>query len=368
MLTQVINLADEAAAWDARLRHVSYRAGEVDEAAAEVSQEADFLILDADAIKALIDTDHLVNIAEGALRKTSNGTAIQDVRRVLEFPGTGGGCLSIMYANVTDQPAFGAKVLSVYPGNFTHGLPSHRGGILLFERQHGRPVALLDGGEATAWRTAAASAAATRALARPDSSTLTLLGYGEQAQRHVDTIASVRPIRSIRVWGRDVDKAERFAGRQRKAGFDAAAYSNVKEAVAGADVVCTVTSAQTPILSGKWLTPGTHVNAVGASVASCQEIDVECIRRARVWVDYMPMAMTAAAELIEALREGIIKEADLCGEIGTVLEKKMPGRQSPSEITLYRSLGVPAQDIELANFLYGAAARSGAGIRVKFGA
>ena len=366
MLTLVIILADEAAAWNARFCSDIYWTGDVDVSAAESFQEADFLILDADAIKSLIDIDQLVNIAESALQKTSNGTAVQDIRRVLEFPGTGGGCLSIMYANVTDQPAFGAKVLSVYPDNFAHGLPSHRGGILLFERQRGRPVALIEGGEATAWRTAAASAAATRALSRRDSSTLTLLGYGEQAQKHIETIASVRPIRSIRVWGRDVDKAERFAGMQRKAGFDAEAYDSVREAVAGADVVCTVTSAQTPILFGEWLTPGTHVNAVGASVASCQEIDVECIRRARVWVDYMPMALTAASEVIEALRKGIITETDLC-EIGTVLENKTPGRQSSSDITLYRSLGVPAQDIELANVLYGAAAKSGVGVRLKFG-
>jgi ornithine cyclodeaminase len=110
-----------------------------------------------------------------------------------------------------------------------------------------------------------------------------------------------------------------------------------------------------------------HVNAVGASVPSCQEIDVECIRRARVWVDYMPMALTAAAELIQALQDGIIHETDICGEIGAVFEKKIPGRQSASEITLYRSLGVPAQDIELANFLYEAAVRSGTGARVRFG-
>ncbi len=339
----------------------------MDQATAEASRDADFLILDADAIRSLIDIEWLVDIAERALRKTSNGIAVQDIRRTLEFSGSGGGCLSIMYANVTDQPAFGAKVLSVYPGNFAHGLPSHRGGILLFERQQGRPVALVDGGEATAWRTAAASAAATRALSRPEASTLTVLGYGEQAQRHVDTIASVRPIRNIRVWGRDVEKAELFAETQREAGFNAQVCEDVRQAVAGADVVCSVTSAQTPILFGRWLRPGTHVNAVGASVASCQEIDVECIRCARVWVDYMPMALTAAAELIQAVREGVIHEADICGEIGAVFGKKIPGRQSASDITLYRSLGVPAQDIELANCLYEAASTSGTGIRVKFG-
>ncbi len=163
-----------------------------------------------------------------------------------------------MYANVTDRPAFGAKVLSVYPDNFERGLLSHRGGILLFERQHGRPVALVDGGEATGWRTAAASAVATRELSRPEASTLTLLGYGQQAQRHVEAIAFVRPIREIRVWGRDAGKARHFAERQCQAGFAAEAYADAGQAVAGADIVCTVTSAETPILHGEWLTPGTQ--------------------------------------------------------------------------------------------------------------
>ena len=334
---------------------------------AEAFEEPDFLIVDQAAIRSSINLDQLISLAERALRKTSNGTAVQDIRRVLEFAGTGGGCLSIMYANVTDQPAFGAKVLSVYPDNSTHGLPSHRGGILLFERRRGRPIALVDGGESTAWRTAAASAVATRILSRPESSTLTLLGYGQQARKHVVAIAAVRPILNIRVWGRDADKAEDFAQHQRTRGFDAHAYADAKQAVDGADIVCTVTSAQRPILNGEWLSPGTHLNAVGASVPSCQEIDLECVLRSQVWVDYLPMALASAAELIHALREGIIAENHIRGEIGEVLEDRLAGRQAASDITLYRSLGVPAQDIELANFLYAAACEAGTGTRVRFG-
>jgi ornithine cyclodeaminase len=204
-------------------------------------------------------------------------------------------------------------------------------------------------------------------LSRPDSAILALLGYGEQAQRHIATISTVRQIRQIRVWGRDAGKAERFAQQQRDAGFDAVAFSEGADCVAGADIVCTVTSAETPVLLGRWLSPGTHVNAVGASVPSCQEIDVDCVRRAGVWVDYMPMALSAAAELIRARTEGLVAEDHIRGEIGAVLNGGTPGRQAPADITLYRSLGVPAQDIELANFLYGAARDSGAGVRVSFG-
>lgn len=325
---------------------------------------AGILILDGATIAAMTQIENLIDVAREALRKTSNNIAMQDIRRVLDLEEPSGPCMSIMYAAFTDQPYFGTKVLSVFPGNFAQGLPSHRGGILLFERTNGRLVALIDGGETTAWRTAAASAVATQELSRADSSILTVLGYGEQAQRHVVSIAAVRPIRAIRVWGRDIVKAEAFAQAQREAGFEAQAYDRAEDAVVGADVVCTVTSAREPLLFGRWLTPGTHVNAVGASVPSCRELDDDCIRRAQIWVDYMPMALTSAGEIVEGLRDGVIERSDIRGEIGAVIGGQMSGRNSDSEITLYRSLGVPAQDIELAAYLYNAAKAAGLGTQV----
>jgi ornithine cyclodeaminase/alanine dehydrogenase-like protein (mu-crystallin family) len=137
-------------------------------------------------------------------------------------------------------------------------------------------------------------------------------------------------------------------------------------AVDGADIVCTVTSARDPVLLGGWLTPGTHVNAVGASVPSCRELDDTCVQRAQIWVDYLPMALISAGELVAALASGLIARDHIKGEIGAVLEGQIAGRQSDDAITLYRSLGVPAQDIEIANFLYAAALRAGLGTSVRF--
>ncbi len=327
--------------------------------------DPEFLIIRKSEIESLVRMDDLLRVTASALAKTSNKVAVQDVRRVLDLPGAIGSCLSIMYAAIGDRPLFGAKVLSVMPDNFAHGLPSHRGVIVLFERAFGRPVGIVDGGEATAWRTAAASAIATKYLSRPESFALTLLGYGEQASRHVATIATVRPIRTIRVWGRDIAKAERFAAKQREAGFEAQAFADAKEAVAGADIVCTVTSSSQPILQGGWLAPGTHVNAIGASVPSCRELDAECVRRAGVWVDYMPMALTSAGELVEAIGSGLIEPGHIRGEIGAVVNGDLAGRGGDDEVTLYRSLGVPAQDIEIANFLYAAARAKKIGIRIQ---
>jgi ornithine cyclodeaminase len=269
-----------------------------------------------------------------------------------------------MYAVIGDRPLFGAKLLSVLPGNFDQGLPSHRGLVLLFERQHGRPVALVNGGELTAWRTAAASAVATRVLSREDSRTLTVLGYGEQARRHVLTISRIRPIEQVRVWGRDFAKSRAFASHPDLAGFDILPFAAQAEAIAGADVVCTATSSVTPVLFGEWLEPGQHVNCVGASVPTCREVDDEVVLRTQIWGDYLPMTWTAAGELVDALAKGLIGKDHVKGEIGCVISGAAPGRQGRTDITLYRSLGVPAQDIELANFVYRAARERGLGMSI----
>ncbi|TPJ03262.1 ornithine cyclodeaminase family protein [Mesorhizobium sp. B2-8-1] len=331
-----------------------------------VSGEPEFLLIDKNAIRDILSLSLALEATEAALRKTSSGMARQQIRRTLELPGAAGSCLSLMYAALDDRPLFGAKVLSVFPDNFAHGFASHRGGVFLFDKDHGRPVALIDGGELTAWRTAAASAVATRALSREDSTTLTLFGYGEQARRHVAAIADVRPIHAIHVWGRDFAKAQHFTEEQSAAGFQAKAHRDPGEAVREADIICTTTSSEKPVLCGEWLPPGVHINAVGASVASCRELDLDCVRRAQIWVDYLPMALTAAGELIEAIETGVIGVDHIRGEVGDVLAGAKPGRTGDDQITLFRSLGVPAQDIELANLVYISARNAGLGTSIDF--
>lgn len=325
------------------------------------TENDEFVVLDRAAIDAVLDIETSISIAASALRKTSDGTAMQDLRRTLPLPGETGSCLSLMYAVVGDRPLFGAKVLSVLPGNFEHDLPSHRGFVLLFEKERGRPVALVNAGELTAWRTAAASAVATRLLSREDSRTLAILGYGEQARRHILTISAVRSIEEVRVWGRDFAKAQAFGAHPELAGVNIVPVRTQTEAIAGADIICTATSAVTPILMGAWLASGQHINCVGASVPSCREIDDEAVMRARIWGDYLPMTWSAAGELVDALAEGLITRDHVRGEIGSVISGAIAGRESATDITLYRSLGVPAQDIELANYVYRAALERGLG-------
>jgi ornithine cyclodeaminase/alanine dehydrogenase-like protein (mu-crystallin family) len=322
------------------------------------------LVIDGTTVETLVSPADALELAEAALRKTSGGTAHQDVRRALALPGEAGTCLSLMYASLDDRANFGAKVQSVFPQNFEHAIPSHQGGVLLFERDHGRPVALINASAITGLRTPAASAVATRALSRQDAQVLTVIGYGEQAARHIASIALVRPLSQVRVWGRDSQKAKAFAEAQMAKGFAAKAFATACEAVEEADIVCTVTSASKPVLMGEWLTPGTHINAVGASVAALQEIDLDCVIRSSIWVDYMPMAMVSASDIFEPLAKGIIDQSRIVGEIGAVLNGQVRGRSDTAEITLYRSLGVPAQDIELANFVYQKAKAAGLGTEV----
>lgn len=322
------------------------------------------LVIDGATVQSLVTIDETLALAEAALKKTSSGAAQQDVRRVLDIAGDPGTCLSAMYASLDDRQHFGAKVQSVFPANFEHGMPSHQGGVLLFDKEHGQPAALINASAITGLRTPAATAVATRVLARPDAIDMAVLGYGEQAARHIATISRVRTLTRIRVWGRDPAKARAFADAQQVLGFPVEPAPTAMEAVAGAEVVCTVTSARLPVLEGAWLTPGVHVNAVGASVPALQEIDLEAVRRSTIWVDYLPMAMVAASDLYEPLANGSVDRSQLVGEVGEVLNGTARGRQSADEITLYRSLGVPAEDIELANFVYQKAKSLGLGAEV----
>lgn len=328
------------------------------------SPAARLLVIDGATVEALVSPGEALALAEAALRKTSNGAARQDIRRTLPLAGDAGTCLSMMYASLDDSPNFGAKVQSVYPRNFQHGMPSHQGGVFLFDRERGVPVALISASAITGLRTPAATAVATGALAREGACELAVIGYGEQARRHIAAISLVRRITRVRVWGRDSEKAAHFAEAESAMGFPTEAMPSARDAVEGADIVCTVTSAVRPVLQGEWLSPGTHVNAVGASVAGLAEIDLACVTRSSIWVDYLPMAMVAASDLFEPLAQGIIDSSRIVGEIGAVLNGQVRGRRSDEEITLFRSLGVPVEDIELANFVYQKAKDLGLGVDV----
>jgi ornithine cyclodeaminase len=223
----------------------------------------------------------------------------------------------------------------------------------LFDPETGEPVCAAHAGEITAIRTAAASAVATDALARKDASRLVILGTGEQATTHARAINKVRKLESISIWGRSPERAGALAGKlQVELRIPCSTAAAVKEAVAQADIVCTVSSASEPILKGEWVRPGTHVNVVGSGYAGPAEVDNELVARARFIADSREGVLLQGAEFLRAKAAGLVNDEHIVAEIGEVLIGKLPGRQTEEEITVYKSLGHIVQDLASAWWLY----------------
>jgi ornithine cyclodeaminase/alanine dehydrogenase-like protein (mu-crystallin family) len=248
---------------------------------------------------------------------------------------------------------FGAKLISVFPENFALGIQSHQGLVILFDPENGVPVCIVHAGEVTAIRTAAASAVATDVLARKDARRLAILGYGEQAATHVRAISKVRKLESITIWGRSPGRARVFAERmQAELALSVTSSETVKEAVAEADLICTVTSAAEPILKGAWVRPGTHLNLVGSSHAGPAEVDNDLVVRSRFIADSREGVLAQGAEFRRAKAAGLIGDDHIVAEIGQVLAGDVAGRRSAEEITVYKSLGHVVQDLATAWALY----------------
>jgi ornithine cyclodeaminase len=291
-----------------------------------------------------------------AMIALSQGRTRQSLRNIIDLDG--GRAFGVM-PGAMDEGAFGAKLVSVFPG--VAGTPSHQGVVALFDPETGAPSAIVDASEVTGIRTAAASAAATDALARADSKTLAILGTGEQALRHADAIRLVRPVERIRVWGRARDKAEALAEQ-----IGGEAMASAEEAARGADIICTVSASPEPVLKSVWVKDGAHVNAVGSSRLGPSEIDVPLVARARFFADHKEGVLRQGEEFARALAAGAIGEDHLLGEIGEVMAGTLAGRLTPSDVTLYKSLGSIVQDLAACWHLIEQAKAKGFGARVPF--
>lgn len=241
---------------------------------------------------------------------------------------------------------FGAKLVSVFPGNVAAGGLSHQGAVLIFDPETGALTAVIDAGPLTAIRTAAASAAATDALARPDSHRLAILGTGEQARRHVEAIRLVRPIDQVAIWGRDPAKAAALAAE-----LGGAAAPTPAAAVADADIICTTTASPEPILFARDVPDGAHLNLVGSSRAGPAEVDETLVARARFIADHRTGVLAQGAEFLRAKAAGLVDDDHVVGEIGEVFAGTLPGRQSADQVTAHKSLGSIVQDLAAAAFL-----------------
>jgi ornithine cyclodeaminase/alanine dehydrogenase-like protein (mu-crystallin family) len=308
-------------------------------------------LIDREEVAQRLAYEVCIPLVRQAMIALSRGETRQLLRSIIALGG--GRMFGVMPGALGERAVFGAKLISVFPDNFAKGRQSHQGVIVLFDGEGGEAVCVIHAGEVTAIRTGAASAVATDALARPNATRLALLGYGEQAATHARAIAQVRPLTEITVWGRSPERASAFAGKMTaELGIRVTARPTAESAVADADIVCTLTGAADPILLGRWLAPGTHVNVVGSSYAGPAEVDNELVATARFIADHREGVLAQGAEFLRAKAAGLVGDDHVVGEIGQVLDGAIPGRQSADQITLYKSLGHIVQDLAAAQALY----------------
>ncbi len=314
-------------------------------------KEMSIRFIDRDEVARRLTYDLCIPIVRDAMIAFSRGETKQLLRSIL--PLSEGRLFGVMPGALGAHAAFGAKLIAVFQGNSAQGKQSHQGLVVLFDPQTGAPVCIVHAGEITAIRTAAASAVATAALARPDAHRLALIGCGEQAATHMRAIAKVRSLESIVVWGRSPERARAFAERkQTQLSMRIAAAASVEEAVAQADIICTVTSATEPVLKGAWVRPGTHLNLVGSSYAGPTEVDNDLVVRSRFIADSREGILRQGAEFLRAKEAGLVSDDHIVAEIGQVLAGEIEGRRSPDEITVYKSIGHVVQDLASAWALY----------------
>ena len=323
-------------------------------------------VLRGTEVRQLLPMAECIDLMHRTMIAVSERRVVLPLRSVMVMPGELG-MLGNMPGYLADPECFGVKLVSLIPRNKPPQYSSHLGLVLLFEAEHGCPVALLDAATITAIRTAAASGLATRLLARPDAGDLALLGAGEQAQSHLEAMLAVRTLRRIRVWARDRDKAAEFAHAEgARHGIVIETASTVREAVGGADLICTVTKAREPILLGEQLAPGVHLNVVGSSIAAAAEIDTPAVVKSRFFVDCRESTVNEGGEYLRALKAGAITPEHILAEIGEVANGSKIGRHSPSDVTLYKSLGIAPQDLASAHYVLGKARAAGVGQVIDF--
>ncbi|HKG14462.1 MAG TPA: ornithine cyclodeaminase family protein, partial [Pyrinomonadaceae bacterium] len=265
------------------------------------------------------------------------------------------------------RAAFGLKAVCVFPGNPARGMDSHQGAVLLFGAETGELQAVVNASAVTAIRTAAVSGVATQALAREDACDLAVLGAGVQARSHVEAMSHVRPIRRCRVASRRVESARKLADELKGSyAFPVEAVETVEEALRGADLIVTATSAADSVVRREWVSEGAHINAVGSCTPHTRELDAATVAASSLFVDSVESTVNEAGDYLCALREGVIGREHIRAELGEVLRGAKPGRASAEEVTLFKSLGIAVEDLAAAKYLYDKAGETGAGTWVSF--
>ncbi len=319
-------------------------------------------IISASQVRELLPMPVCVDAVARAMRAASTGSAQVPPRQFYPLPD-GVGTYGLMPGASSELDCFGAKMISLLPDNPRQGRPAIQGFVALFDRPTGDVAALIEGAMLTGLRTAAASGVATRALAREDAVTCGIFGTGVQAETHIDAMRAVRNIERVLIWGRDQSRATEFARTQsERCDFDVVVAT--AEQAAASDIICTVTGSPVPVVAGRWVSAGTHINTVGAHTLDSREVDSELVAAAALYVDSLVSNRNEGGDIMIPIAEGAIEESAIVGEIGQVLNGSIPGRRDEQQITLYNSLGITAQDLYSADYVFREAVRQGVGTEV----
>lgn len=315
------------------------------------------IMMNAEDVRANFPMHNAIPEMADALRSFATGRVTQPLRTIVS-PAADDTVLAVMPCHVAGL-GYGVKVIMQKPDNQVRNLSTHVGTVSVYSPETGELAAVLDGGAVTAIRTAAVSAVATRTLARADARDLAILGSGQQARTHLEAITSVRVLRRVRVWSRNSASARAFrTWAASDHGLDVEVTATPREAVQGADIVCTVTASRSPLIQPEDLTAGAHVNAVGASIRGMKELASAAVARCSIFVDSLQSALSESSDICDPISEGLIEEKDIKAEIGDVLIGKAPGRTAPHEITLFKSLGLAVEDVTSGFFIANQAGRA----------
>jgi alanine dehydrogenase len=326
------------------------------------------LLLGQRDVEGLLDIDALIDALADAMVDLSAGRASVP-NRVAAVVEERDGLVAAMPGYAPSAPALATKLVTLFPRNAGTELPTHQAVIAVFDPETGRPTAVLDGAVITALRTGAGSALATRLLAREDAAVIAILGTGVQARSHARAVTRVRPFEELRVAGRDPAKAEALAGELAdELDLRVRAAGSWEEACDGADVVCATTHATEPVVRREWLGAGVHVTSVGYNPQG-REVDDATVAHALVVVESREAALApppaGSNDLLEPIERGVIGRDHVHAEIGELVQGTKPGRSSPDQVTLYKSVGVAVQDCAAAALVLRAARERGVGVDVE---
>jgi len=319
------------------------------------------LVLTEQDVRTVLTMPDLIDAMQAALVGYSAGRTEQPLRTVLEVGGQKS-FFGVMPAFLPDAPALGTKLVTVFGSNAAAGLPTHLATIVLLDPETGALLAVLDGRFITEARTAAVSAVATRLLGRTDASTLAIIGSGVQARSHLRALGCVRPLRDVRVWSPSPQSRKLFVAEMSPhTRASLSASPSAEAALFGADLVVLATSSRTPVVRSEWIADGAHICAVGACRPDQREMEGALVARARVIVDSRTGALAEAGDIVLAMAEGACGSGHIAGELGEVAAGRVEGRQSGTQVTIFKSLGMAVEDVAAAHLAYSRATQLGLG-------